>query len=62
MTQLSQGKLYNNFPVKWLFLANMLLFEIGCLVSATAPSSIIFIIGRAISGVGCAGASQGCMV
>jgi hypothetical protein len=62
MSQLSQGKLFNNYPVKWVFLVNMIFFEVGCLVTATAPSSKAFIVGRALSGIGCAGVSQGCMV
>ncbi|PYH92892.1 MFS general substrate transporter [Aspergillus ellipticus CBS 707.79] len=62
MSQLSQGKLYDNFPVKWVFLVNLLLFEGGILLSGLAPSSMIFIIGRAITGLGFSGISQGCMV
>ncbi|PYI03747.1 MFS general substrate transporter [Aspergillus sclerotiicarbonarius CBS 121057] len=62
MSQLSQGKLYDNYPVKWVFLVNLLLFEGGILLSGLAPSSMIFIIGRAITGLGFSGISQGCMV
>ncbi|PWY66953.1 MFS general substrate transporter [Aspergillus eucalypticola CBS 122712] len=62
MSQLSQGKLYDNYPVKWVFLVNLLLFEGGILLSGLAPSSFIFIIGRAITGLGFSGISQGCMV
>ncbi|KAJ5133782.1 MFS toxin efflux pump, partial [Penicillium atrosanguineum] len=59
MSQLSQGKLLDNYPVKWVFLANMVIFEAGILVSALAPTSVAFIFGRAITGLGFSGISQG---
>ncbi|RAH50352.1 MDR family MFS transporter [Aspergillus brunneoviolaceus CBS 621.78] len=62
MSQLSQGKLYDNYSLKWVFLLNMILFEAGILVSGLAPSSLVFIVGRAITGLGFSGISQGCMV
>lgn len=62
MSQLSQGKLYDNYPVKWVFFVNLVIFEAGILVSGLAPSSVVFIIGRAIAGLGISGVSQGCMV
>ncbi|RAL06015.1 protein kinase IKS1 [Aspergillus ibericus CBS 121593] len=49
MSQLLQGKLYDNYPG-------------GILLSGLAPSSMLFIIGRAITGLGFSGISQGCMV
>lgn len=62
MSQLSQGKLYDNYAIKWVFFFNMIIFEAGILVSGLAPSSMVFIIGRAITGLGFSGISQGCMV
>ncbi|RAH81009.1 MFS general substrate transporter [Aspergillus japonicus CBS 114.51] len=62
MSQLSQGKLYDNYAIKWVFLVNMVIFEAGILVSGVASSSLVFIIGRAITGLGFSGISQGCMV
>ena len=56
------GKLYNIYPTKWVFFVNMVLFEVGILVSGRAPSSVVFIIGRAVTGLGFSGVSQGCMV
>lgn len=45
--------------MKWVFLAALGLFELGSLISAAAPNSVALIIGRAISGVGCAGILSG---
>jgi MFS family permease len=49
------GKIYTFFPVKPIFVAIVVVFEIGSIVCAAAPSSIAFIIGRAIAGIGSAG-------
>lgn len=62
MSQLSQGKLFNSYDVKWIFLINIAIFEIGILISGLAPSSVVFIVGRAITGLGFSGISQGCMM
>lgn len=40
----------------------MVIFEIGSLICAAAPTSLVFIIGRAIAGIGSAGASTGAQV
>ncbi|KAF2827813.1 MFS multidrug transporter-like protein [Ophiobolus disseminans] len=53
------GKLYKVFGIKMLYLASIALFEVGSIVCATAPSSLIFIIGRAVAGCGAAGLMQG---
>ncbi|KAJ5191905.1 MFS toxin efflux pump [Penicillium cinerascens] len=57
MSQLSQGRLFDNYSIKWVFL-----FNNGILISGLASSSLVFIIGRAITGLGFSGISQGCMV
>lgn len=57
--QLSFGKLYSFFSVKTVFLTAIALFEIGSAICGAAPSSVAFIIGRAISGVGSAGIMSG---
>lgn len=62
MSQLSQGKLFDNYSIKWVFLFNMVIFEAGILMSGLASSSLVFILGRAITGLGFSGISQGCMV
>ncbi|KAK4193046.1 major facilitator superfamily domain-containing protein [Podospora australis] len=56
------GKLYTLFSVKAVFLTAIVLFEIGSAVCGAAPSSVAFIIGRAISGVGAAGIVSGSIV
>ncbi|KAF1914749.1 permease of the major facilitator superfamily [Ampelomyces quisqualis] len=53
------GKLYKIVNVKPLYLGCIILFEVGSIICATARSSLIFIIGRAIAGCGAAGLMQG---
>ncbi|KAJ6151369.1 hypothetical protein N7470_007963 [Penicillium chermesinum] len=62
MFQLIFGKLYGYFPIKWVFLAGVVIFEIGSAICGAAPSSVAFIIGRAIAGLGASGIFQGAMV
>lgn len=56
------GKLYVEFKTTWIFLVALGLFELGSLVCAVAPSSIALIIGRSISGIGCAGLLSGALI
>ncbi|KAI1139995.1 MFS gliotoxin efflux transporter glia [Hypoxylon sp. FL0543] len=51
----SWGKGYKYFDIKWTFLLSLIIFEVGSLVCGLAPSSVAFIVGRAIAGVGGAG-------
>ncbi|KAF5006013.1 hypothetical protein FDECE_7587 [Fusarium decemcellulare] len=60
--QLLFGKIYRSFKIKYVLLCSILLFEIGSAICGAAPSSIVFIIGRAIAGVGAAGILTGVMV
>ena len=53
------GKQYKFFNVKLVYLISILLFEVGSVICAAAPSSSTLIIGRAIAGVGGAGVSTG---
>ena len=53
------GKVYTYFPSKDVFIATVVIFEIGSIVSAAAPTSPAFIVGRAIAGVGSAGTMIG---
>lgn len=62
MSQLLQGRVFDHFSVKWAFLLHLIVFEVGALISGAAPSSVVFIVGRVISGLGFSGISQGCMV
>ncbi|KAH6627442.1 major facilitator superfamily domain-containing protein [Chaetomium tenue] len=60
--QLLFGKIYTVFSVRAVFLVSILLFEIGSAISGAAPSSVVFIVGRAICGVGAAGLFAGTIV
>ncbi|KAF2138889.1 uncharacterized protein K452DRAFT_328628 [Aplosporella prunicola CBS 121167] len=60
--QASWGKAYKYFPLKIVFLACIVIFEIGSLVVALAPSSLAVIIGRAVQGAGGAGVTGGCYI
>lgn len=53
------GKLYTFLSVKAVFLAAVVLFEVGSAVCGAAPNSVAFIIGRAIAGLGAAGVQEG---
>jgi MFS family permease len=59
--QLFFGRLYSFLSMKWLFIACVLLFEIGSLISAVAPTSSALIAGRAISGFGASGVFTGAL-
>ncbi|KAH7081063.1 major facilitator superfamily domain-containing protein [Paraphoma chrysanthemicola] len=49
------GKLYKIFDTKTLYLASIVVFEVGSTLCASAPSSVVFIIGRAVAVCGAAG-------
>ncbi|KAK9416944.1 putative Major facilitator superfamily (MFS) profile domain-containing protein [Seiridium unicorne] len=55
------GKLYRIVNVKWAFMACVVVFEVGSVLCAAAPSSVVFIIGRAVAGAGAAGLFQGAL-
>ncbi|KAL8687226.1 MAG: hypothetical protein Q9218_006545, partial [Villophora microphyllina] len=50
---------YKYFDPKYVYLAFIVIFEVGSVVCASAPSSRAFITGRAIAGLGAAGLLQG---
>lgn len=56
------GKVYNLFNVKFAYIGAVLIFEIGSLICALAPSSTTFIVGRAIAGIGAGGLFSGSIV
>lgn len=66
LTQLSFqptfGKIYTFFNLKWVYLASSIIFEGGSVLCAAAPSSPVFIVGRAIAGLGAAGIFCGAMI
>ncbi|KAI0434080.1 major facilitator superfamily domain-containing protein [Xylaria sp. FL1042] len=53
------SKFYKYYNIKWTFLISVLLFEVGSALCGAAPTSIAFILGRAISGIGGAGIFSG---
>ena len=57
--QLIYGKLFSLYSTKNVFLASILIFEVGSLICATAPTSSVFIVGRACAGLGSAGINAG---
>ncbi|KAJ6781134.1 hypothetical protein PWT90_04853 [Aphanocladium album] len=56
------GKFYETLPVKFVYLAFMLIFEAGLIICATAKSSSVFIVGRAVNGLGSSGQFSGTML
>jgi MFS family permease len=56
------GKIYTFYSTKSVYLAAILLFEIGSLICGAAPSSTAFIVGRAVAGAGSAGVFSGAIV
>ncbi|KAJ7726403.1 putative efflux pump antibiotic resistance protein [Mycena metata] len=61
-TQLLFGKVYTHFPIKLVYVTSISLFVLGSFVCGAAPTSNIFIIGRAVAGVGNAGIFSGGLV
>ncbi|KAH9224740.1 MFS multidrug transporter [Leptodontidium sp. 2 PMI_412] len=53
------GKLYQYYTSKKLFLGGVFLFEVGSLICALAKTSDVFIVGRAVSGIGSSGLTVG---
>ncbi|KAK3291704.1 major facilitator superfamily domain-containing protein [Chaetomium fimeti] len=56
------GVVYRLFDVKLTYLGAVGLFELGSLVTAVAPTSTAFIVGRAVAGLGTAGIFSGSFV
>ncbi|KAI0600000.1 major facilitator superfamily domain-containing protein [Biscogniauxia sp. FL1348] len=61
-SQLLFGRIYRFYEVKRTFLVTIALFEIGSVICGAAPNSIVFIVGRAIAGIGAAGIFTGVMI
>jgi MFS family permease len=55
------GRIYQFYSTKWCFLISLVIFEAGSALCGAAPSSITFIIGRAIAGLASAGIFTGSM-
>ena len=56
------GRVYTFYSPKHVFLAAILLFEVGSAVCGAAPNSTAFILGRAIAGLGSSGIFGGAIV
>ncbi|KIV90376.1 hypothetical protein PV10_07685 [Exophiala mesophila] len=56
------GTLYSSFDFRGTFLFGLAMFEIGSLVCGVARASSVFIVGRAIAGLGAAGIISGPLV
>ncbi|KAK2616421.1 hypothetical protein QQS21_000663 [Conoideocrella luteorostrata] len=60
--QLLFGRIYRFYSIRWTFLITIIIFEVGSAICGAAPTSIAFIIGRSIAGVGAAGIWTGAMM
>jgi MFS family permease len=60
--QSSWGKAYKYFSLKTVFLLSILVFEIGNIICALAPSSEILIFGRVVAGCGSGGIMTGAFI
>jgi MFS family permease len=56
------GKLYSLVPTKRLYIISICLFELGSLLCTVAATSTMFILGRAVAGLGAAGLMTGSFV
>jgi hypothetical protein len=61
-SQLIFGRIYRFYDLRKTFLTCILLFEVGSAICGAAPSSLAFIVGRAIAGIGSAGIMTGSMM
>ncbi|KAK4561326.1 hypothetical protein LTR86_004643 [Recurvomyces mirabilis] len=60
--QLLLGRVYTFHSPKWVFILMILLFEIGSAICGAAPTSVAFIFGRAVAGIGSAGIMSGAVI
>lgn len=58
--QFGFAKLYQLFSIKKIFLMSVVIYLVGSLLCATAASSLMFVTGRAVTGLGFAGNLAGC--
>lgn len=55
MIWIYRGKIYGQFNAKWLYIANVFLFEVGSALCGAAPTMNALIGGRVLAGLGGAG-------
>lgn len=58
-TQLIVGRIYTFYNQKVVYLTSLFLFEAGSAICGAAPSSTVFIVGRAVAGLGSGGVFTG---
>ncbi|KAF2470168.1 major facilitator superfamily transporter [Lindgomyces ingoldianus] len=56
------AKLYQLYPIKWVYLLCVTTFEIGSAICGAAPTSTALIVGRAIAGLGSSGLFSGTII
>ncbi len=56
------GRIYTFYSPKWVFLLAIGLFEIGSAICGAAPTSTVFIVGRAVAGTGSSGIFSGAII
>ncbi|EFW22347.1 conserved hypothetical protein [Coccidioides posadasii str. Silveira] len=56
------GKIYGVFNIKWVYLGNLILFEIGSAICGAAPNMTALIVARVITGIGGSGMYAGTMM
>ena len=56
------GRVYTFYSPKWIFLALIVVFEVGSALCGAAPNSVAFIWGRAIAGFGASGLFNGAVI
>ncbi|KAG8158158.1 hypothetical protein KVR01_011919 [Diaporthe batatas] len=54
------GNIHTLFPVRPVLMGCIVLFMLGSLMGATAPSSMVYVVSRAVCGMATAGIAQGC--
>ncbi|KAH9863980.1 hypothetical protein J1614_009913 [Plenodomus biglobosus] len=59
--QPSFGRIYKLYNAKTTYLVCVAIFEVGSIICAAAPKSVVFIFGRAVAGCGAAGLFQGAL-
>lgn len=62
IVQLLYGKIYYNYNQKYILITSICIFEAGSAICGGAPSSPVFIFGRALAGVGSTGIFTGSIV
>lgn len=60
--QLSYGKIYSLFRIKWVYMIAVGIFELGSLICGVAQNSLTLIMGRAVAGMGAGGIFSGSLL